>query len=456
LEFLASRYEQPGGQLIILYGRRRVGKTETLREFCKDKEHVFYSCTESTDEQQLKAFSQRMLARNATASRYLAQFSDWEQAFRSLLDLSGTSRRLLVIDEFPYMVRNNPSIPSILQNLWDAELKDSNVMVVLCGSSLSFFEKEILAEKNPLFGRATGVLRMDPMEFRDAAAFFPRYSALDKILAYSILGGIPHYLKQFDDRSSLAENIRKNILQKGCVLYNEVEFLMHQELRETAVYNTIVVAIAMGNTKLNDLHNKTQIDKSKLSAYLKNLIELGLIQREFPVSDGVKEHANVQRGLYVITDHYFRFWYAFVFPNLSELESGDVEGVYDDWIAPGLDEHASRVFEEVCRSYLRVRNRQKTLPFRFSRIGRWWDRDGEIDIVAMEKDRKRVLVGECKFRKQPFDRTELDRFLHSTGAADLGQKTFYFLFSRSGFTDEVLRKAQELKAELLTPDDLTF
>ena len=159
--------------------------------------------------------------------------------------IESKDKKLLIIDEFPYMVKNNKEIPSILQNLWDNLLKDQNVMIILCGSSMSFIEKEILAEKNPLYGRATGIYKMTQMDFYDAIKFFPKFSLEDKIYAYSILGGIPHYLKEFDDSKTIQKNIEDNILKKGCILYNEIEFLLHQELRETTLYNTIIEAIAL-------------------------------------------------------------------------------------------------------------------------------------------------------------------------------------------------------------------
>lgn len=215
------------------------------------------------------------------------------------------------------MLKGNNAIPSILQKLWDEVLKQSNVMLILCGSAISFIEKEVLAEKNPLYGRATGILKMQAMDFYSAQQFFPNYSIEDKITAYAILGGIPHYLKQFSYKYSLGENIVRNILSRGSVLYSEVEFLMRQELRETSVYNAVIEAVALGNTQLNDIYQKTQIDKSKLSVYLKNLLELGILCREFSVDANIKEQANTQRGLYKVTDNFFVFWYAFVFPNLS-------------------------------------------------------------------------------------------------------------------------------------------
>ena len=269
LNFLVDRYNSADGQLVVLYGRRRVGKTELLRQFCQDKEHIFYTCTEIIDEKQLEAFSQRLLEKNQQAAKYITRFSDWEQALLSITELAKDKKIVVVIDEFPYMVKGNNAIPSILQKLWDEVLKQSNVMLILCGSAMSFIEKEVLAEKNPLYGRATGILKMQAMDFYSAQQFFPNYSIEDKITAYAILGGIPHYLKQFSDKYSLDENIVRNILIRGSVLYSEVEFLMRQELRETSVYNAVIEAVALGNTQLNDIYQKTQIDKSKLSVYLK-------------------------------------------------------------------------------------------------------------------------------------------------------------------------------------------
>ena len=312
LEFLQNRYDEKKGQLIVLYGRRRVGKTETLREFCRNKPHIFFSCTQSTDRVQLARFSTQLLREDIPARQYISAFPDWERAFLTIPELPyGEKKKLIVIDEFPYMCRGNRSIPSILQNLWDAKLKDCNVMIILCGSAMSFIEKELLAEKNPLYGRATGIYKMKEMGFYDAARFFPNYSEKEKVLAYAVLGGIPHYLNQFSPDLSVPENIRRNILTKGSVLYSEVDFLLHQELRETPVYNSIIEAVALGSTRLNDISQKSLVeDTSKTSVYLKNLTELGIVEREFSVDAKTKEKANTNRGTYRLTDHFFRFWYA--------------------------------------------------------------------------------------------------------------------------------------------------
>ena len=458
LKFLQDKFDNENGQLVVLYGRRRVGKTETLREFCKGKQHVFYSCTQSTDKVQLSKFSKHILKEDIPAKQYISEFADWESAFRSVLDFPfGDQKKLLIIDEFPYMCKGNKSIPSVLQNLWDAELKDKNVMIVLCGSAMSFIEKELLAEKNPLYGRATGIYKMTEMGFYDAVKFFPNYSDKDKVLAYSILGGIPHYLRQFSSKLSLAENIKRNILTKGSVLYSEVDFLLHQELRETPIYNSIIEAVALGNTKLNDISQKSLVeDTSKTSVYLKNLIELGIVEREFSVDSKSKEKANSNRGTYRLTDNFFRFWYAFGFTNFSQLEDGDVDGVYDYVIAPALHEFASFTFEDVCKEFVREKQKKNELPFRYSKMGRWTgkttvrDKDApkgvrvaetEIDILGIGKGGKEYLVGECKFKNTPFDYSEyLDTVAKLTPLKE-GAKFYYALFSESGFDDKIVSEA---------------
>ncbi len=443
LRFLEERYDSKTAQLVVLYGRRRIGKTETLRHFCEGKQHIFYSCTECTDEQQLRSFSERVLRTGMPAAQYLTRFISWEQAFRSILDVPGREKKLLVIDEFPYMVKNNHEIPSVLQKLWDEIFKDSSIMIILCGSAMSFIEKEILAEKNPLYGRATGILKMKEMEFYDAIQFVPGFCMEDKIAAYAILGGIPHYLKQFSDELSLAENIKRNILSRGSILYSEVEFLMRQELRETTTYNTIITAVAMGNTKLNEIYQKTQIEKTKLSVYLKNLIDLEILVREFPVTEKIKEQANVQRGLYKITDNFFKFWYAYVFPNLSELEHGDAEGIWEYVIKLDLEHYVSYIFEEICIQYLRKRNRKNLLPFRFTKIGRWWNKTEELDVFALDAKGEQILIGECKYRNMVFPLSEVKKMEQKFQPENKKAHIFYYIFSKSGFSKETVNYAKE-------------
>jgi len=401
-----------------------------------------------------------MMKEDIPAKDYISAFTDWARAFRAVLDLPyGDSKRLLVIDEFPYMCKGNPSIPSILQNLWDAEFRDSNVMIILCGSAMSFIEKELLSEKNPLYGRATGIYKMREMGFYDAVKFFPDYSDYDKVLAYAVLGGIPHYLRQWNPKLSVGENIKRNILTKGCILYSEVDFLLHQELRETPIYNSIIEAVALGNTKLNDISQKSLVeDTSKTSVYLKNLMELGIVEREFSVDAKLKKQANSNRGTYRLTDNFFRFWYAFGFANFSQLEDGDVNGVYEFAVEPELHKFASFAFEDVCREFVREMQKKNELPFRYAKMGRWAGKttvrddsaasglriaETEIDLLCIDKDAKEYLVGECKFKKTPFSYSEYLDTLAKLAPQKEYAKFHYALFSESGFDEKIIAEAEK-------------
>ena len=460
LSYFEDKYNTPGGQLVVLYGRRRIGKTEILHRFSEGKPCVFYSCRELSDTKQHSAFMERMIKAGIPTPKYPGTYVDWESSFGSILDLpSNGKKKLLIIDEFPYMCKGNNSIPSILQILWDESLKNQNVMIVLCGSAMSFIEKEVLSEKNPLYGRTTGIFKLNDLPYNDAIKFFSDYSDEEKMLTYAVLGGIPHYLKQFDPTISLEKNIIKNVLTKGSVLYNEVEFLIRQELREPAFYNTLIEAIALGNTQLNDIHMKTQIDKAKISVYLKNLIELQILKRDFSVLSSEKEQATSTRGLYRITDNYFRFWFSFVFANLSDLENNDAEGVYNYAVLPHLNNFASPVFEAVCLEFIRNKNRNGELPFRIYKSGSWWGKlnktvktsegvtkkiseESEIDIVAFDKSSGNYILGECKFRNSEMDVEIIAQLTEKSSIAKKDATINYMLFSKSGFTQKLIDLAK--------------
>ena len=460
LKFLNDKYNSDGGQLVVLYGRRRVGKTETLREFCKEKPHVFFSCTQTTDRVQLQKFSKQILKENIPAKNYITEFADWEKAFGAVLDLPyGDKKKLFIIDEFPYMCKGNKSIPSILQNLWDTQLRDSNVMIVLCGSAMSFIEKEILAEKNPLYGRATGIFKMKEMGFYDAAKFFTAYSERDKVIAYSVLGGIPHYLRQWNPKLTIEENIKQNILTKGCVLYSEVDFLLHQELRETPVYNSIIEAVALGNTTLNNISQKSLIeDTSKTSVYLKNLIELGIVKREFSVDAKIKEQANGNRGTYKLTDNFFRFWYRFVPANMSAIDSGRIQKSYANSIKKNLPDYMGLTFEHMCRDYLLYY--EKDLPIELNQVGQWWGTDNknkkqvQIDIVGTPVEGDEYIIGSCKYRNEKIGLDELELIREYAQVFGKGKKYYYYIFSKGGFTEGLIQAKNRGEVKLIGLDDL--
>ncbi|PWG62551.1 ATP-binding protein [Bifidobacterium callitrichidarum] len=436
LAFLQDCYDSPKAQLVILYGRRRIGKTETLSHFSQGKPTLFFSAQMATKEEQLGEFSKRMFEAGAPAGKYLRQYSDWQTALGEITTLpavSDGSRRLVIIDEFPYLVKSDPALPSILQNLWDHSLQHSDIMLVLCGSAMSFIEKELLSEKAPLYGRATGILKMLPLPYWDAMQFFPGYSDEDKVLAYAALGGIPQYLNSFDPDQPLAYNIKRHLLRRGTALYMEPEILMREEFRETAKYNTIIRAIALGDTRLNDIATHTLLPPGTLGFYLSNLIEVGIVRREFPVTASTGEQAKGTRGLYQLDDDLFRFWYSFVYPNRSELDRGDIDGVYEEDVEPALHDFASRAFEHISAEWLMRESRDKRLPFRLNRTGRWWDKTDEIDVVGLNRASTQAIAGECKFRTTPMDPSMLETLRNRAAKLKANHRLLY-LFSLSGFT----------------------
>ena len=313
-------------------------------------------------------------------------------------------------------------------------------MVVPCGSAMSFMERELLSEKNPLYGRATGILKLEPMPYRDAVRFLPGYTPEEHVIAYAVLGGTPHYLSQFDSGASLESNIKRSILRKGSALYSEVEFLMRQELRETAVYNSIVQAVALDATQLNGIAQRTMAPAQKASVYIRNLIEMGILVRELPVGAGLQERSKAQRGLYRVADNFFRFWYAYVFSNWSALEARDADGVWEHEVAPSLNEFASAPFEDVCRAWMFEQNKAGELPIYCSEIGRWWRGGDEIDVLGIDRRGGHAVVGECKFRNAPVDMRVLRGLEEKAAKLPLDVEQFV-LFSKSGFTDAVAERA---------------
>ena len=338
-------------------------------------------------------------------------------------------------------------------------------MLIVSGSSLSFMVDEILSSKPPFYGRMTGSFKLEPLPFSDTVKFFPHYSAEEKIIAYSVLGGIPHYLIQFDPDKSLRDNIIKNILSKGSVLFNEVEYILHQEFREPAVYNTIAEAIAYGSSRFNEISERSQIDSNNLNTYLKSMIEIGLISREFPVTETSKNMTKRAQGEYKLTDNFFAFWYSSCYPYISELLQGEAETIYEEVIAPNLHRISAFPFENICIAYLRNLRKAGKTPFRFLKIGRYWgkvthkDETGksytateEIDIFATNSNQTQFLLGECKFTKDPFDMGQLKKL---QSKLSISGEVLYYLFSLSGFTDGVKDyAASHPNTILVTADDI--
>lgn len=440
LSLLRTLSKKDGLRLLIVYGRRRIGKTELLKQFSQNKKHLFFSSDLSSEREQLRQFSQKVYT--VTGDSFLKDqtFDSWEAAFRYVFDHFTGKVPIVIIDEFPYLCYSNVALPSILQKIWDEKVGQAKLMLVLCGSYMSFMEKEILAHKSPLFGRRTGQLVMEPLNFEEAQEFFPRYSKRDRVCAYAILGGTPAYLQRFSDKKSIKRNVIDEILNRNALLYEEPRFLLMEELKEPPVYFSILNAIAFGKTRLNEIVLYTGIpDRHKVNKYISVLRELGIVRRKVPVTE--KKPHKSRKGIYILEDPYFRFWYRYVYPNFSYLEEGDVDYVWSARIKPDLDQFVSLVFEEICSQRLKQVNRAGGLPFKAIDIGPWWDGKDEIDIIALDRE-GRFLFCECKWSRRKVGLNLLEDLERKSRSFMRKKKCFYGFFSKSGFTKDLIETAR--------------
>jgi uncharacterized protein len=442
LQFLENRFASDGAQLIVLYGRRRVGKTELLRTFCEGKPHVFFVADLGTEEGQLAEFTRQIGEFTAGDPNLLAPFASWEAAF-NFLARQTRERLVVVLDEFTYLIDVNGALPSTFQKLWDTQLQGTRLMLVLCGSYVGMMEQEVLAYRSPLYGRRTGQWRLQPLSFWAAKEMLPRFSLEDMVRAYAVLGGVPAYLRQFDDKLSLLRNIEQKILTLGEFLYDEPRFLLLQELREPSRYFAVLEAVAGGRTRLNEIAQATKIAATSVSFYLKTLQEMGLIDRIVPATE--TNPAKSRWGIYQLADSYFRFWFRFVYPNHSLLERGETRQVMVR-VGRQLDQYVGPAFEALCQEAVwraqGVPDNVLRLEFTPSAVGRWWNRRQEVDVVAMGEGA--ALLGECKWSSRPVGVNVLDN-LRQRAQPLVEQQGWdnvrYALFSRSGFTPALQRRA---------------
>ena len=432
LKELNRLYGNKGFQFIIIYGRRRVGKTALIAEFVKDKEHVFYISIERNDKEALADFSAQILNYFPLAKSMLDVFPSWDKAFAYIAEQAGKQSFILAIDEYPYLASGNPSISSILQKYIDTSFQSTNMTLILCGSSMNFMKNQVLGYKSPLYGRRTAQLEITPFDYYDAGSFFPQASLTDKMLAYAVCGGIPQYLNAVAQHGSVQEGIYECFFKKSGALYEEPENLLKQELREPAVYNTLIASIAGGSSKLNDISTKTGEENKKCAKYLKSLMDLQIIHREQP--HGIKKERN---GIYALSDNMFRFWYRFIPKNVTGIEMGLGKQVLAERVMPEITAHTGRVFEDACRDYMKRMNKNQCLPFTFYDIGRWWGTNvntksqEEIDFIA-DADEK-AIFGECKWQNAEVRLDVLQNLQRKSAIFSGYTDKHYFIFSKSGF-----------------------
>lgn len=452
LAALNKLYASDKFEFAVIYGRRRVGKTALINQFIKDKKAVYFTGVESNALQNLENLSKSILEYSA-GIRTETAFLSFQAALEYVFQLSERERLILVLDEYPYAARSFASLASTLQLLIDRYKERSRLMLILCGSSMSYMEDQVLAYKAPLYGRRTAQMKLKPFEFETVCRYLRYFPAEDKMLLYGAVGGTPQYLLQVDDRLSVKENIENLFLDPSSALYEEPQNLLKQEVREPAIYNAVVTAIAGGASRMAEISTKVGEDTSVCAVYLKNLISLGLVRRETPYGE-----KKSRKSIYVIEDNMFRFWYRFVPENSSMIARGAAELVYRR-IEPYFSDYVGKIFEDICKQYLWKQMLEGKCLVEFRDLGRWWGTDpavksqAEIDIMG-DQDGDTALFGECKWTKEKVDTGVLETLAQRSRIFHYRNVTLY-LFARKGFTEGCRKRAQDLgNVELVTYEEM--
>ncbi len=440
---LEKEYARDGG-FVVIYGRRRIGKTTLIKQFIKSKTAFYFLATKEVESQSMKRFAGVIARTTGNSVMQKAAFSDWLDLFQAVADYKPNEKKVLVIDEFPYLVKVNDSFPSILQNAWDEILKDSNVMLILCGSLISMMKKHALSYESPLYGRRTAQMRIAPLPFTTVYEN-QKLSFEEAAEQYSITGGVPKYMEFFSDGQPLYEQIKENVLSKNGFLYEEPNFLLTDEVQVPTNYFSIIKVIADGNHKLGTIAGILGLETSALTPYLKTLSELGFIEKQVPVTE--KNAEKTRKGLYFISDNFLRFWFRYVYPYKGELEIDNMQISLDELDKDFKEKFVAFAYKDICKEIFARLCSDKAIEFTPSKIGSYWlnDKSGntQIDVMAVDTVNKRLFAGECKYHNQPVDADvyfELVKKVDNSAeikSAFKGYTVIYGVFSKSGFTSRM-------------------
>ena len=403
--FLEDIYNQKGTRIVILYGRRRVGKTEIIKTFLKGKDSIYFLADKRGTESNARRFAGEAAYHFKDVPPDVHNF---DQVFSYIT--KRTEKIVIAVDEFSYLVEKDDAIPSVFQLIADEIIRKRDFMVILCGSSISMMEKGTLSYKSPLYGRRTGQWLVEPLKFKDVSKFFTEYTFSQIIEAFSVVGNIPAYILKFDDSVPVIENIQEKILRKGTFLHEEIEFLLRGELRDPSRYSSVLEAMGKGAARMTEIAQKSHISVRDLPKYLRTLQNLHLIEKVQPITE-----KKGKKTIYKISDQFFHFWFRFIYHNMSYLESGNVDYIMER-IRKDFNSFVGLSFERICREALQELNYHKKL-FTFLDVGTWWghyrDKEGrkemEIDNIALNGETKDILFAECKWK----DKVHAEKVLHS-------------------------------------------
>jgi AAA+ ATPase superfamily predicted ATPase len=443
LRFLEEHYKSKTAELVIIYGRRRVGKTELTIKFAADNPHIYFLADRRPETELIQELKQQMSLYLKNESFAKLDVKDWVELFHEFTNWNKNNPAVVIIDEFPQLIEANRAVPSMFQKIWDQNLKNTSIMLILLGSSIAMMETEVLDYKSPLYGRRTAQWKVQPLKIQHLKPFFPNYNLETLIHIYACLGGIPAYLQKFNPQNDFWKNVQQKILTKGEFLYGEAEFLLCEELREPRNYNIILKAIAQEAQTFGEILNKTSVDRSMLSKYASVLEDLGFIKRVNPIGITPKP----RKSQYIIADNYLNFWFKYVFSNRAELEIGSSETVLNK-IKQDYSVYLGHAYEQIVSELLSEMQANRTLPFNFTSIGKWWYKNDEIDLIALDEENQTATFIETKWSNLSL--TDCQRILQN-----LKGKAKQFRWSRKKETYAIVAKHIKEK-QLLTSEGALF
>lgn len=457
LASLAQHYQTDKFQFAVIYGRRRIGKTALINEFLKDKKAIFFTAIEENAEDNLARLSRAIRHFIDPNTIDDSPFASFETALAEVAQLAQKERVVLVIDEYPYLAQAYPAISSMLQYYIDHQYSKTNLFLILCGSSMSFMEYQVLGYKSPLYGRRTCQYKLKPFTQKEAEELYPNFSKMETFEINSIMGGIPKYLRLVSDKLSVIDNIKRTFLNTDSILFEEPSNLLKQELRDPATYNSIINAIATGASKLSKIASKANVASGAVSKYLQNLISLGIISKKVPVTEMGKSKS--RNTIYIISDGMFRFWYTFVSKNFSLIEAGYPDPVAEQ-VKKGLPNFLGPSFEHLSQEFMwHHLMDKKIVPEPFRQLGYWWGTDPhekakvEMDVVGISIDNLAGFFGECKWKNEPVSRSVLEKLIYRSNLFNYPKK-YYYLFSKTGFTDACKELANKIDCHLISFNEM--
>lgn len=452
LESLNKRWHSNRFEFIAVYGRRRVGKTVLLNKFCEGKRCVFFPALEVSEADNLRALSQAIAAFEHQEVDAAPIWPDFDSAFRHIAKLAQKERLIFFIDEYPWLAKAKPAISSVLQQFIDHVFLKTNLVLILCGSSQSFMEHQVLGAKNPLYGRRTMQLKVEPFSGQGTAAFLPHYSPQDKALLYGVTGGIPLYANYFNPKLNAAQNIQSLFFSRDGQLLSEPDNLLNVEFKEPRMYNSVIMAVAGGASRLNDIATAVRLSTAECTNYVRPLLELGILTKETPVTE-----PNSKKTLYSVGDLMMRFWHRFVPQATAAISLGRGDEWFTKMVQPKLPDYMGSVFETLCRQYVQANSSRDHL---WDTVGRWWGgnpktkQPEEIDIVAKDTMHDAMLFGECKFTNEPVGLSVLETLKRRAQLVNGNESRSFVIFAKKGFSPALKKQAAKENVSLVALADL--